>query len=225
MLDPLIASPCHAARSPRLRQAAARRACLVRLLAAAAVTGLAATVTGCYVREPGVYPASSTQWDEHYPTTEQGFLEAAQESAAIDLGCERVHVVVTKEPNDVYAASGCGKRTKYAATQSRDDQGLWNLEPELQATDGTFHRDDSNGAGNLDAARASGRHDLTCTEPIAPRAIYEHDRHGARSGVSLLADGCGQRATYKVDAHTLLLVSIVKVDPPGTSPQHAPANR
>jgi hypothetical protein len=168
----------------------------------------------------------NTGIDDHFPLSDQGFLDAVQTTGASDLSCERAHVTAHKEAGGVFSAAGCGRRAQYTAAQNPNNLAVWYLEREVQATDGTFYRDsrydDGNVSGKLDAARASGAHDLHCTQPIVSRAISEHVGRGYPSVLSLLADGCGQRAMYKVDAHTLLLVSIVKVDPPPIPPT-APA--
>ncbi len=143
---------------------------------------------------------------------DQGFLDAVQESGASDLYCARSEVSAHKEAEGVFSATGCGKHVQYTAERG-DGPGIWELKRKIQATDGNVYRDDT------DATRASGAHDLHCAARIVPRALYDNPSHKLGTGLVLLADGCGQRATYKLDAHAaLVLVSIVKVDPPSVPP-------
>jgi hypothetical protein len=51
--------------------------------------------------------------------------------------------------------------------------------------------------------------------PIGARTF-----HAYRASDTFLANGCGQRASYKLEVHTMLLLSIVKVDPPSILPAH-----
>ncbi len=154
-------------------------------------------------------PRQAAAQDTRTPRLLVAFVLAA--SATSQAGC------FAEEPSEPAHPTPAPTLVSSATTATTTIDGL-------QATTGAVFP--NNIAGRLDVARASGAQDLHCKEPIDARDISEYPHPLVSddyrntvppSSLSLVADGCGQRALYKGAGRTVLLVSIVRLDPHATS--------